>query len=233
MDDALPLAGRAPDVAGGRIVLVEFAETGTGPATSGTVDAFGFAGKSFVHQLREVCFAESADVVAVPLEAELSFEFVGVEFEIGTVVAGGADERPEMRHAFGRPSFRVIAAGNAQKLPRLLGGEPLSPQVVDLGFPDAKHLLCCRQRQVAVMETADDAFRRLGAEAVLELNLHAGSVARNQGEGRAARPASALRAAPAGTASLPALPSPSLPRSFPSSEQNWTAFSATPLASKR
>ena len=119
-------------------------------------------------------FAETADVGAVAPEAELALEFVGIELEVRSVVAGGFDEGSEVFDAFGRPGFRVVATGKALERLGFSGGKPLGAQVVDLGFADAQQLFCGGQRQFAVVETADDAFGGLGTEAVSELRFHAG-----------------------------------------------------------
>jgi len=100
--------GRPPWVDGG-IVLPEFAEAGTFPTPAGFGAWFGLA-----EEVGKVVSGKGGHRLAVPLETEAGFQFVGDELEVGRLLEG--EELLEEGDGFWRPVRPMVATGE-------LGGE--------------------------------------------------------------------------------------------------------------
>jgi hypothetical protein len=104
----LLICGRPPLVDGG-IVLPEFAEAGTFPAAAGFGAWFGLA-----EEVGKVGSGKGGHRLAVTLETQAGFQFVGDELEVGRLLEG--EELLEEGNGFWRPVRPMVATGE-------LGGE--------------------------------------------------------------------------------------------------------------
>ena len=165
------------------------------------------------HERHEVLLAEFPHARAVAHEIVLARQLVGVELEVRAVVLRRLDERLQLLDARRRPGRLAVATRRSEEGRLLACGEPLRPEVVDLSATDAEGSHGLLHRQFAVVESSDDALDRFGCESRIELPvLHPAIIATSlatckREEFTEARDsgssASALRAAPAGTASSP------------------------------
>ena len=104
----LLVGGRPPLVDGG-IVLPQFAQAGTFPAAAGFGAWFGLA-----EEVGKVVSGKGGHRLAVPLETEAGFQFVGDELEVGRLLEG--EELLEEGDGFWWPVGPMVATGG-------LGGE--------------------------------------------------------------------------------------------------------------
>ena len=104
----LLVRGRPPLVDGG-IVLPQFAKAGTFPAAAGFGAWFGLA-----EEVGKVVSGKGGHRLAVPLETEAGFQFVGDELKVGRLLEG--EELLEEGDGFWRPVRPMVATGE-------LGGE--------------------------------------------------------------------------------------------------------------
>ena len=212
-DDALVRAVGSPDVSWRRVVLVDLSVRLGLPATIAVVRPLALDRERAAHERHEVLLAELPDARAVAHEFVFARQLVGVELEVRAVVLRRLDERLQLLDARRRPGRLAVAARRTEEGRLLACGKPLRPEVVDLSAADAEGSHGLLHRQFTVVESSDDALDRFGRESRIELLvLHPAiistsratckretfTMARHSGSS-----ASALRAAPAGTAFSP------------------------------
>ena len=173
-DDVLLRVGRAPDVAGRRVVLVDLAERRGLPPAVLVLRLLALDRKRAAQKRHEVLLAELADARAVSDEVALAGKLVRVQLVVRAVVLRRLDQRLQVRDGFRRPRLPVIPAGGTQERRVSACGKPLRPEVVDLGLADAESIDCVLQGHFAFIEPSYDTLDHIGAEPRVELLfLHA------------------------------------------------------------
>ena len=124
----LLVIGRPPLVDGG-IVLPEFAQAGAFPAAAGFGAWFGLA-----EEVGKVVSGKGSHRLAVTLETEAGFQFVGDELEVGRLLEG--EKLLEEGADFRRPVRPMVAPGEfgGERRPFLeeAGAEPIKVGAADL-----------------------------------------------------------------------------------------------------
>lgn len=126
--EGLFFLGRPPLVDGG-IVLPEFINAGAFPATPGFGTRFGLA-----DEIRKMGSGEGGDRLAMALEAEAGFQFVGQQLEVGRLLE--REKLLEEGNHFRRPVWPMVAArelgGEVGAFPEKAGAKPVKVGAADL-----------------------------------------------------------------------------------------------------
>ena len=152
-----------PPLVDGGIVLPEFIDAGALPAAAGFGPRFRLADESW-----KMGSGEGGHRLAMALEPEAGFQFVGHELEVGGLLE--RQELLEKDHGFGRPVGPMIAAGE-------LGGEvgafaeETGAQSVKLGAADLELEGGIRAVDQPLIELLKDLLEKQVGEAFGELRF--------------------------------------------------------------
>ena len=126
--EGLLFIGRPPLVDGG-VVLPEFADARAFPSPPGSGAWFGLT-----DEVWKAGFGKGGNGLAVALETEAGFQFIGHELKVGRLLE--RQERFEERNSAGRPVRPMVATRGFGREPRTLlqetGAEPVKVSTADL-----------------------------------------------------------------------------------------------------